>query len=51
MRSFDLMSGEKTLSCILIMDLWHITRDLMVKYTDQPKLRPVLVLVQILVFI
>ena len=42
--------GRKTLSCIL-KDLWHTTRDLMVKYTDQPKIRPVLVLVRILVFI
>ena len=31
--------------------LWHTTRDLMVKYTDQPKIRLVLVLVRILVFI
>ena len=32
-------------------DLWHTARDLMVKYSDQPKIRPVLVLVRILVFI
>ena len=31
--------------------LWHITRDLMVKYIDQPKIPPVLVLVRLLVFI
>ena len=50
MHSFDLMSREKTLSCIL-KDLWHTTRDLTVKYTNQPKIRPVLVLVRSLVFI
>ena len=32
-------------------DLWHTTMDLTVKYTDQPKIRPVLVLVRTLVFI
>ena len=31
-------------------DLWHTTRDLTVKYTDQPKIGPVLVLVRLLVF-
>ena len=31
-------------------DLWHITRDLTVKYTDQPKIGLFLVLVRLLVF-
>ena len=31
-------------------DLWHNAMDLMVKYTDQPKIGPVLVLVRLLVF-
>ena len=31
-------------------DLWHTSRDLMVKYTDQPKIGLVLVLVRLLVF-
>ena len=31
-------------------DLWHTTRDLMVKYTDQPKIGLFLVLVRLLVF-
>ena len=32
-------------------DLWHTTRGFMVKYTDQPKIPPVLVLILILVSI
>ena len=32
-------------------DLWHTTRDFTVKYTDQPKIPPVLVLIRMLVFI
>ena len=32
-------------------DLWHTTRDFTVKYIDQPKIPPVLVLIRILVFI
>ena len=31
-------------------DLWHTTRDLMVKYTDQPKIGLVLVMLRLLVF-
>ena len=31
-------------------DLWRTTRDLMVKYTDQPKIGLVLVMLQLLVF-
>ena len=31
-------------------DLWHTTRDLTVKYTDQPKIEPILVLLKLLVF-
>ena len=31
-------------------DLWYTSRDLTVKYTDQPKIGPVLVLVRLLVF-
>ena len=31
-------------------DLWHTSRDLTVKYTDQPKIGLVLVLVRVLVF-
>ena len=31
-------------------DLWHTTRDLTVKYTDQPKIRLVLVMLRLLVF-
>ena len=31
-------------------DLWHTTRDLTVKYTDQPKIGLVLVMLRLLVF-